>query len=200
MMGWLRWKILSESEMSGCWLIYEWPWYWEHGSRWQSWYLYPVTSGNDHVIQWVPKTTKSYPAFTVWEILLVAKPLSLAIFWIHAQSSSKNTCLVLISPAHKPFVFHDTACPPLCTLSRAEHHIHIVRVLSLLFFSYNYLRSALTQETAVESWVGWKWHSLETFLFTPSAPCWCDPNWQGRVVNSASLTAIGTTDQWFGVF
>lgn len=113
MMGWLRWKILSESEMSRCWLIYEWPWYWEHGSRWQSWYLYPVTSGNDHVMQGVPKTTKSYPAFTVWEILLVAKPLSLAIFWIHAQSSNKRHLVGSNFTCSQALRFPDTTLPVL---------------------------------------------------------------------------------------
>lgn len=112
-MGWLRWKILSESEMSEGWLIYEWPWYREHWSRWKSWYLYPVNSGNDHVMQWVPKTTKSYPAFTVWEILLLAKPLSLLSFESMLRVPIKDTWLVLISPADKPFVFPDTTLPVL---------------------------------------------------------------------------------------
>lgn len=35
------------------------------------------------------------------------------------------------------------------------------------------------------------------FLFILLSSFWCDTYWQGCVLNSTSLTAIGPTDQWF---
>lgn len=176
---------------------------WVLANLWVAMILRTLDENPDICVQWVAAMTISrseslklqnrIPRLLFEKFCLLTSCFLLLSLESLLGVTRKDTWLVLTSPADKPFIFQTRPC-------RAKGHINIVCVLSLLFFSYNYLRSALTQETAVEGWVGWKWHSLETFLFTPSAPCWCDPNWQDWVVNSASLTAISTTDQWFGFF